>query len=79
MSTITPTSKQHPLIIKGSMKSLYQELIKCKMCPRLVDFREKIAKEKRKQYKDWVYWVILVYLAYSITSIIGITYSLYQN
>ena len=41
MSTITPTSKQHPLIIKVSMKSLYQEVIKCKMCPRLVDFREK--------------------------------------
>ena len=56
MSTITPTSKQHPLIIKGSMKSLYQEVIKCKMCPRLVDFREKIANEKRKQYNDWVYW-----------------------
>ncbi len=56
MSTISPTAKQHPLIIKGSMKSLYQEVIKCKMCPRLVDFREKIAKEKRKQYNDWVYW-----------------------
>ena len=45
MSTITPTAKQHPLINKGSMKSLYQEVIKCKMCPRLVDFREKIANE----------------------------------
>ena len=56
MKTITPTAKQHPLIIDGPMKNLYQDVIKCKACPRLVDFREKIAKEKRKQFADWVYW-----------------------
>ena len=56
MKNITPTSKQHPLLIHGPMKNLYQDVIRCKACPRLVDFREKIAKEKRKQYTDWVYW-----------------------
>ena len=28
----------------------------CRLCPRLVDFREKIAKEKRKQYLNEIYW-----------------------
>ncbi len=32
------------------------EIIKCKKCSRLVEFREKIAKEKRKQYKNEIYW-----------------------
>ena len=51
MKTITPTAKQHPLIIDGPLKNLYQDVIKCKACPRLVDFREKIAKGKRKEDK----------------------------
>ena len=28
----------------------------CRLCPRLVEFREKIAKEKRKQYLNEIYW-----------------------
>jgi len=28
----------------------------CTACPRLVHYRETIAKEKRKQYRDWTYW-----------------------
>ena len=31
-------------------------IIHCNECVRLVDFRTKIAKEKRKQYMDWNYW-----------------------
>ena len=31
-------------------------IIHCNECDRLVDFRTKIAKEKRKQYMDWNYW-----------------------
>ena len=27
-----------------------------KRCPRLVEFRAKIAREKRKSYMDWDYW-----------------------
>ena len=36
--------------------NLNQEIIACKKCPRLVDFRTKIAKEKRKQYMNEIYW-----------------------
>ena len=35
---------------------LNNSIIKCKQCERLVKFREKIAKEKRKKYLDQIYW-----------------------
>jgi len=38
------------------MSSLYKEVIKCNICPRIVDFRTKIANEKRKQFMEWSYW-----------------------
>ena len=38
------------------MSSLYKEVVNCTKCERLVDFREKIAFDKRKQFKDWIYW-----------------------
>ena len=39
-----------------SLTKLNQEIIVCKKCARLVDFRTKIAKEKRKQYMNETYW-----------------------
>ena len=56
MSHLNPKPKDHPLIVNGIMSGLYNKLIECKKCPRIVGFREKIAKEKRKQYLDWNYW-----------------------
>lgn len=38
------------------LRKLEQEIVQCRACPRLVEFREKIAKEKRKSYLDWDYW-----------------------
>ena len=38
------------------INSINKELLSCRKCPRLVEFREKIGKEKRKQYEDWDYW-----------------------
>ena len=32
------------------------DVISCRKCPRLVEYREKIAREKRKSYLDWNYW-----------------------
>ncbi|HIA84367.1 MAG TPA: uracil-DNA glycosylase [Candidatus Marinimicrobia bacterium] len=40
----------------GPLSSLYQSVITCDRCPRIVDFRTKVAKEKRKQFRDWTYW-----------------------
>jgi uracil-DNA glycosylase family 4 len=35
---------------------LNQEVISCSLCPRLVLYREQIAREKRRAYRDWEYW-----------------------
>ena len=39
-----------------SLGNLNKKIISCKKCKRLVSFREKIAKEKRKQYLNEKYW-----------------------
>ena len=36
--------------------NLNKKIISCKKCERLVTFRKKIAKEKRKQYINEKYW-----------------------
>ncbi len=36
--------------------SLNNEIIACRKCPRLVQWREEVAQTKRKAYKDWDYW-----------------------
>ncbi len=40
----------------NSLDDLNNKIIKCKLCPRLVKFRNKVSKEKRKQYMDEIYW-----------------------
>ena len=39
-----------------NLSSLNNKIIKCRACPRLIKFRNKIVKNKRKQFKDEVYW-----------------------
>ena len=39
-----------------NIKKIRIEIVSCTKCPRLVEFRTKIAKEKRKSYMDWDYW-----------------------
>jgi uracil-DNA glycosylase family 4 len=38
------------------LESLNQEIIQCRKCPRLVEWREEVARVKRKAYKDEEYW-----------------------
>ena len=35
---------------------LNREVISCTRCPRLVEYRQRIAREKRRAYLDWEYW-----------------------
>jgi uracil-DNA glycosylase family 4 len=35
---------------------LNQEIVACRKCPRLVDYLEKVAREKRRAFRDWTYW-----------------------
>lgn len=39
-----------------TISQIETDVISCRKCPRLVEFREKIAREKRKSYLDWNYW-----------------------
>jgi uracil-DNA glycosylase len=38
------------------LRQLNKEVVACTRCPRLVTYREKIAREKRRAYLDWEYW-----------------------
>ncbi len=35
---------------------LNHEIIVCRQCPRLVAWREEVARTKRRAYEDWDYW-----------------------
>ena len=35
---------------------LNREVVACTRCPRLVAYREQVAREKRRAYRDWDYW-----------------------
>jgi len=35
---------------------LNHDVISCTRCPRLVTYREQIARDKRRAYRDWDYW-----------------------
>ena len=35
---------------------LNEEIIACRKCPRLVKYRETVAREKRRAYREWEYW-----------------------
>jgi uracil-DNA glycosylase family 4 len=39
-----------------TLDELNAELITCRRCPRLVEWREKVAREKRRAYRDEEYW-----------------------
>src|SRR5512137_1432950 len=39
-----------------TLLQLNTELLNCRRCPRLVEWREKVAFEKKRAYRDWTYW-----------------------
>src|SRR6266702_755300 len=32
------------------------EIIECRRCPRLVEYREEVARNKVRRFRDWEYW-----------------------
>ncbi len=36
--------------------NLNAEIVACRKCPRLVEYRERVAREKRRAYREWTYW-----------------------
>jgi len=39
--------------VAEALTGLELEVVSCRMCPRLVNFREHVAREKRRRYTDW--------------------------
>lgn len=39
-----------------SLASLNDEITSCRRCPRLVEWRERVARVKRASFSDWEYW-----------------------
>lgn len=40
----------------GGLQELRETIVSCRKCPRLVEYRERVAHEKRRAYQDWTYW-----------------------
>jgi len=40
----------------NALARLQREIIACRKCPRLVTYRERIAREKKPRYREWTYW-----------------------
>ena len=40
----------------NNLADLEKRVSSCTLCPRLVDHREKVARDKRRMYLDWEYW-----------------------
>lgn len=39
-----------------SLEQVTREVVVCRKCPRLVQWREQVAREKRSAFRDWDYW-----------------------
>lgn len=35
---------------------LNRRITQCRQCPRLVEWREQVAREKKREFRDWTYW-----------------------
>jgi uracil-DNA glycosylase family 4 len=42
--------------LERALGALCAEIIVCRRCPRLVQWREEVARTKRRAYRDWDYW-----------------------
>jgi uracil-DNA glycosylase family 4 len=41
---------------EAALRVMAAEIVACKKCARLVTYRQKVAREKRRAYRDWTYW-----------------------
>ncbi len=46
---MTPASPQ-------SLQEVEAQVVACRLCPRLVEYREEVARVKRRAYRDEIYW-----------------------
>lgn len=41
---------------KAILRRLNEEIVACRKCPRLVEYRERVAQEKRRAFREHAYW-----------------------
>ncbi len=46
----------HRKALPVALEAFNREVIACRLCPRLVAWREKVAREKKRAYRDVEYW-----------------------
>ncbi len=37
-------------------EKLNQRIVRCRLCARLVPYRERVGREKKREFRDWDYW-----------------------
>jgi uracil-DNA glycosylase family 4 len=40
----------------AELEDLQDKIVRCRLCPRLVTWRDRVAREKTARFKDWEYW-----------------------
>src|SRR3954471_22089884 len=40
----------------AALEALNEAVVECRRCPRLVEWREQVAREKRAAFREWDYW-----------------------
>ena len=40
----------------SKLEAIEREVVECRSCARLVEWRERIGREKRRSFMDWEYW-----------------------
>ncbi len=48
--------RQSPGPGTAGLRKLTAKIVACRRCPRLVEYRQRVASEKRRAFRDWEYW-----------------------
>ncbi len=48
--------RRSPISPESVLKVLHNDVIQCRRCPRLVEYRERVGIQKRRAYLDCTYW-----------------------
>jgi uracil-DNA glycosylase family 4 len=51
-----PPRTSRTLLAERSLEALNRRIVACRLCPRLVRYRERVAREKVRRFRDARYW-----------------------
>ena len=43
-------------MVSLNLVTLHARIVRCRQCPRLVRWRERVAREKKREFREWDYW-----------------------